>query len=42
MNVYSKGKSFYMHYPVYPNYNYMVSLTSNEPKFDLMGNQQFE
>lgn len=35
-NVFSKGKSFFVHYPVYPNYNYTVSLSSQEPKFDLM------
>jgi hypothetical protein len=35
-SVFSKGKTFYIHYPVYPDYNYVMSVTSEEPKFDLM------
>ena len=40
-NVFSKGKKFYIHYPVYPDYNYVMSVTSEEPKFDLMERQLF-
>lgn len=41
-SVFSKGKTFYIHYPVYPDYNYVMSVTSDEPKFDLMERQLFQ
>jgi len=41
-NVYSKGKSFYVHYPVFPNYNYMMFVHTDEPKLTLMEKQLFE
>ena len=41
-NVYSKGKPFYVHYPVYPSLNYKLSVTSDEPKFEIMETQLFE
>lgn len=41
-NVYCKGKNFYVHYPVYPSYNYMIKLHSEEPQFELMEKQLFE
>lgn len=40
--MFSKGKTFYIHYPVYPDYNYVMSVTSDEPKFDLMEKQLFQ
>ena len=41
-NVYSKGKPFYVHYPVYPSLNYKLSVTSDEPKFEIMETQLFD
>lgn len=43
--MYSKGKSFYIHYPVFPNYNYMMFVgmkDNDEPKLTLMEKQLFE
>ena len=36
LNVYSKGKNFYAHYPVFPPYNYVIQASAEEPKFVLM------
>jgi len=41
-NVYSKGKPFYVHYPVYPSLNYKLNITSDEPKFEIMETQLYE
>jgi hypothetical protein len=41
-NVYCKGKKFYVHYPVYPSYNYSFKVFADEPKFELMEKQLYE
>lgn len=41
-SIFSKGKKFYIHYPVYPNYNYIIRLDSEEPQLNLMERQLFQ
>jgi hypothetical protein len=41
-NVYSKGKKFYVHYPVFPNFTYTISINEEEPKFALLEKQLYE